>query len=74
MYRFRVEDMSCGGCAASIRQAVLRVPGVHAADADPRSKEVVVEAPVGVSREAIVAAITGAGYTEIAPLDPAAGG
>ena len=69
MYRFKVEDISCGGCAASIRNAVLRVPGVRAIDADPQSKDVVVDAPVDVTREAIVAAINKAGYTEITVLD-----
>jgi copper chaperone len=74
MYRFKVEDMSCGGCAASIRNAVLRVPGVRAIDADPQSKDVVVDAPADVTREAIVAAINKAGYTEVTELaEPAAG-
>ena len=71
MYRFKVNDMSCGGCAASIRNAVLRVPGVRAVDADPASKDVVVDEPREIPREAIVAAITEAGYTEITVLDPA---
>ena len=69
MYRFKVDDMSCGGCAASIRNAVLRVPGVRAIDADPQSKAVIVDAPADVTREAIVAAIQEAGYTEITVLD-----
>ena len=73
MYRFKVEDMSCGGCAASIRSAVLRVPGVRAIEADPQSKDVVVDAPSDVTREAIVAAIHEAGYTEITALDPSQG-
>jgi copper chaperone CopZ len=68
-YPFKVEDMSCGGCAASIRNAVLHVPGVRAIDADPQSKDVVVDAPSDVTREAIVAAIQQAGYTEITVLD-----
>ena len=72
MYRFKVEDMSCGGCAASIRNAVLRVPGVRAIDADPASKAVVVDAPSDVAREAIVDAINKAGYTEITILDAGA--
>jgi len=69
MYRFKVGDMSCGGCAASIRNAVLRVPGVRAIDTDPESKDVIVDAPTDVTREAIVAAIQEAGYTEITVLD-----
>lgn len=69
MYRFKVEDMSCGGCAASVRKAVLRVPGVRTIDADPASKDVVVDVSTDVTREAIVAAINKAGYSKIAVLD-----
>ena len=69
MYRFKVNDMSCGGCAASIRNAVLRVPGVRAVEADLVSKDVVVDAPLEMPRDAIVTAITEAGYTEISVLD-----
>ena len=68
MYQFKVTDMTCGGCAASVRQSVLRVPGVRSIQADPASKDVVVDASADVSREAIVAAITEAGYTEITAL------
>ena len=64
-YTFRVEDMICGGCAASIKQAISRMPGVSAVDANPSSKAVVVNASADVSREMIVAANNAAGYTEI---------
>ena len=69
MYQFKVEDMTCGGCAASVRTAVLSVPGVRSIEADPASKDVVVDAPAEVTREAIVAAIQQAGYSEITVLD-----
>lgn len=68
MYQFKVADMTCGGCAASIRNAVLRVPGVHSIQANPASKDVLVDASADVTREAIVAAINAAGYTEITAL------
>ena len=68
-YTFKVADMTCGGCAASIKQAVSRVPGVSGVDANPSSKDVVVNASANVSRETIVAAINGAGYTEITVVD-----
>jgi copper chaperone len=64
-YAFKVEDMTCGGCAASIKRAVSRVPGVSSVEANPSSKDVVVEASADVNRETIVAAIEAAGYTEI---------
>jgi copper chaperone len=64
-YAFKVEDMTCGGCAASIKRAVSRVPGVSSVEANPSSKDVVVDASAEVSRETIVAAIQGAGYSQI---------
>jgi copper chaperone CopZ len=69
MYTFKVQDMSCGGCAASIQKAVGRVPGVSAVKADPQTKDVVVDASSDVRPEAIVAAIQGAGYTEITTVE-----
>ena len=68
-YTFKVSDMTCGGCAASIKQAVSRVPGVSGVDANPSSKDVVVNTSGDVSRETIVAAINGAGYTDITVVD-----
>ena len=67
-YTFKVQDMTCGGCAASIKRAVSRVPGVSTVEATPSSKDVVVDA-ADVSREAIVLAIQAAGYTEITAVD-----
>ena len=64
-YGFKVEDMTCGGCATSIKRAVSRVPGVSKVEANPSSKDVVVNASAEVSPETIVAAIQAAGYTEI---------
>ncbi len=68
-YAFKVEDMTCGGCAASIKRAVSRVPGVSSVETNPSSKDVVVDTSVDVSRETIVAAIEAAGYTQITSVD-----
>jgi copper chaperone CopZ len=68
-YAFKVEDMTCGGCAASIKRAVSRVPGVSSVAANPSSKDVVVDTSAEVSRETIVAAINAAGYTEITAVE-----
>ena len=68
-YVFKVEDMTCGGCAASIKRAVSRVPGVSSVEANPSSKDVVVDASAEVSHETIVAAINAAGYTQITTVD-----
>ena len=71
MYSFKVQDMTCGGCAASVRKAVSAVAGVSAVTADPQSKDVVVEAAPEVTREAVVAAINSAGYREITVVEAA---
>ncbi len=68
-YAFKVEDMTCGGCTASIKRAVSRVPGVSSVETNPSSKDVVVDTSVDVSRETIVAAIEAAGYTQITSVD-----
>jgi copper chaperone CopZ len=71
MYTFKVQDMTCGGCAASVRKAVSGVAGVSAVTADPQSKDVVVEAAPEVTRQAVVAAINSAGYREITVVEAA---
>jgi copper chaperone CopZ len=68
-YAFKVQDMTCSGCAASIKRAVERVPGVSTVEANPSTKDVVVDMSADVSREAIVAAIEAAGYTQITAAD-----
>ncbi|WP_244607115.1 heavy-metal-associated domain-containing protein [Bosea sp. CS1GBMeth4] len=57
----RVEDMSCGHCAGTIKQAIeSRLPGA-AVVADPVSKLVSVRGSTDLA--AIKAAVTAAGYT-----------
>jgi copper chaperone CopZ len=65
---FTVLDMTCAGCAASVRKAVARVPGVKAVDTDVARNRVRVAVAEDVSSEAIVAAINNAGYYEVAPV------
>lgn len=64
-YAFKVEDMTCSGCAASIKRAVSRVAGISSVEANPASKDVVVDTSADVSRETIIAAIEAAGYRQI---------
>ncbi|HEX5689525.1 MAG TPA: heavy metal-associated domain-containing protein [Roseiflexaceae bacterium] len=68
-YVFKVEDMTCGGCAASIKRAVSRIPGINSVDANPSNKDVIVDASSDVSREEIVVAINAAGYTQITSVE-----
>lgn len=69
MYVFKVEDMTCGGCAASVRKAVSSVAGVSVVTADPQTKDVVVEAAPEVTHEAVIAAINTAGYRQISVVE-----
>ncbi|MCV9936931.1 heavy-metal-associated domain-containing protein [Boseaceae bacterium BT-24-1] len=63
---FRVEDMTCGHCAGTIKQAIEgRIPGT-AVTADPAAKLVSVQGSADIA--AIRSAITAAGYTPNAKL------
>lgn len=59
-----VQGMTCAGCAASVRQALSRVPGVDRAEVDYRRGEAVVTAHAGgtLQPEALVRAVEDAGY------------
>ena len=57
----RVEDMTCGHCAGTIKQAIeSKVPGATVT-ADPSSKLVSVQGSADLA--AIKSAVTAAGYT-----------
>ncbi|MGW0250727.1 heavy-metal-associated domain-containing protein [Nocardia goodfellowii] len=57
-----VTGMTCGGCANSVRTEVGRIDGVTSVDIDLGSGLVTVDSASPVSREAITAAVTKAGY------------
>ena len=57
----RVDDMTCGHCAGTIKQAVeAAIPGTHV-DADPATKLVSVQGTADLS--AVKTIVTEAGYT-----------
>ena len=58
---FTVEGMTCGHCATSITDEVVRVAGVTAVDVDVRSGLVIVSG-TSVEDDAVRAAIVEAGY------------
>ncbi len=60
-YTLRVKGMACGHCAARVEQALGAVKGVRSAKVDLEGGTVSVVA-VGTAREALVAAVTAAGY------------
>ncbi len=58
---FRVDDMTCGHCAGTIKKAIeSTLPGTEV-DADPESKLVSVKGPADLSR--VHEIVTLAGYT-----------
>jgi copper chaperone len=70
MLRLKIENMTCGGCAAAIRNAIARVAGSAEVKVDLGRKEV--EVTGGADAGAIRAAVVAAGY-KIAGADPAKG-
>lgn len=60
-----VQDMTCGGCATSVRKALQQVPGVAGVEIDLPTHAVRVETAENVALETLTAAISEAGYTEI---------
>lgn len=63
---FLVEDMTCGHCAGTIKQAIeSKIPGTSV-NADPGSKLVSVHGSADVA--AVKSAVTAAGYTPSAEL------
>ncbi|MEV6274670.1 heavy metal-associated domain-containing protein [Nocardia sp. NPDC051832] len=57
-----VTGMTCGGCANSVRTEVGRIDGVTSVDIDLASGLVTVDSSGPVTREALTAAVTKAGY------------
>jgi copper chaperone CopZ len=68
VHEFTVLDMTCGGCASSVKKAVSRVPGVSSVDTDVARHAVRVETNDDVLQETMVAAINKAGYYEVTPV------
>lgn len=59
----QVEGMTCGGCAASVRQALIRREGVTSAEVSLEKKQAVVKYdPAKVKREQLVEAINQTGF------------
>lgn len=59
---FKVEGMSCGHCAARVKEALEALRGVSTAEVELESKTVTVKAAARVTRESMANAITTAGY------------
>lgn len=60
--RWTVEGMTCGHCAASVREEIEEIPGVAAVEVDHASGAVVVTSQEPISRDDVAAAVAEAGY------------
>lgn len=60
--RVTAPDITCGGCAASIKNALARVEGVGEVDVDVATKEVSIKHDATVSRDEIVRILDNAGF------------
>lgn len=57
-----VTGMTCGHCVASVREEVEEIAGVESVEVTLESGSVVVTSAEPVTREAVEAAVTEAGY------------
>ena len=64
MIEMTINDMTCGGCVGSITRVVQQLDPNASIDADVSTKRVKIESVL--SREAVVAAISHAGYHPVA--------
>lgn len=60
MYELRVEGMTCGGCAASVKRAVQAIDGSAEVNVDLGSKTVRVRSAAKL--DAVTSAVADAGY------------
>jgi copper chaperone len=57
-----VTGMTCGHCAASVREGVVNLPGVTAVDVDLASGKVTIDSEREVEADAVKSAVEEAGY------------
>jgi copper chaperone len=57
-----VTGMTCGHCAASVREEVGSIPDVTAVDVDLASGKVTIDSERGVEADAVKSAVEEAGY------------
>src|SRR5208283_2511162 len=60
--RFTAPDISCEGCAGTIKKALGAIPGVSSVGVDVATKVVTIDHGEGVPRAAIDASLKGIGY------------
>ena len=60
MQTFNVEKMMCGGCVSAVEKALTALDGVEKVEVDLEAKQARVDG--SVDAEAVIAALTEAGY------------
>ncbi len=61
-YTLTITGMNCGHCANAVREALMGVPGVSAAEVDLALGSATVETDDTVTAEALIAAVVEEGY------------
>jgi copper chaperone len=59
---WHVSGMTCGHCAASVREEIGELSGVTAVDVTVETGDVVVTSDAPLDRETVASAVTEAGY------------
>ena len=62
---FKSEDISCGGCTATIEKELGQLPGVSSVKGDPETKLVTVEYDDSLGAEAILAKLDEIGFESV---------
>lgn len=60
---YTVDGMTCGHCAASVREEISEIPGVENVDVTVGTGAVVVTSSAALERDSVSDAVTEAGYT-----------
>ena len=60
---YTVTGMTCGHCAASVKEEVLDIPGVSSVDVVAETGRLVVVSPMEIDPALVRAAVDEAGYT-----------
>ncbi len=62
---YRVSGMTCGHCAAAVKEEVGQIPGVDSVDVNARTGRLVVTSSVPVGANAVLGAVDEAGYEAV---------
>jgi copper chaperone len=62
---YQVSGMTCGHCAAAVKDEVGQIPGVDSVDVNARTGRLVVTSSVPVGANAVLCAVDEAGYEAV---------